>query len=351
MEWHAVDQLGDSWQATKQLLFPIRLRSWIVVAVVVFFVSGATGFNPSINIGATEWVTIPGEVSTQVGVHWSPGDPSSIVPGTLDERSQLLIWILFLIVLGAGLLFTLIGVVLGAIFEFVFVDIARTREIRIRGFFGPRIGQGISLLAFRIGVGLIVIGFVILTVLATLITAGLFLLLLLLLSPVLVLLSIGLWILLRFTTDFVVPVMIAEDSGIINGWREFWPELRSEWKQYGVYAVVRFLLGIVAAFATGLGFAAIGLLLAIPFLFVGLIGLFVLVAAIGAEFAGLVWALFLLLIFIATLVAVGTVLVVVPIQTYLRYYSLFVLGAITPSFDVVASIRERLPTEDPASDY
>lgn len=109
--------------------------------------------------------------------------------------------------------------------------------------------------------------------------------------------------------------------------------------QYGVYALVRLFLGIVAGVLAGFGFVAIGIVLTIPFRIVAAI-----IYLVFEVIAGLLTITIIVLVVIGILYDIsvflaGITFVQVPIQTYLRYYSLFVLGSVTPEFDMVGPFQ------------
>lgn len=170
-------------------------------------------------------------------------------------------------------------------------------------------------------------------------TGGLFVVALVLFAPALLLVGAALWLVLRLTTDFVVPAMIVEGTGVVGGWRSFWPELRANWRQYGVYAITRFVLGAVGGVVAAIGFAAAAVVLAIPFGIVGVPVTVLLVQVLGLTLLGVAFGAAVVVLFALSVLVAGTTFVQVPIQTYLRYYSLLVLGAITPAYDLVADVR------------
>lgn len=330
MVWHAIDVLDDAFEATKQLLLPFSVRKWLTLAVVAFFVSGTTGFNLNFNLGSWD-VPAPGTGGAPTG-----GIGEVIAAG---GSVQLLLALLGGVVALAVLVALLY---VAAVLEFVFVEIAARQAVRLREFVGESTRRGLSLFGFRLVIGLISLAGVVFFGAMAAIGNEAVLVALVLLLPVAVLLGVGLWVLTRLTTDFVVPVMIAEDAGVVQGWRAFWPALRADWKQYGLYVVVRILLGAVAAVVAGIGFSVVGLVLGIPFAVVGIVAYTLLVSLLGVQIFGLVVVAGLTLLFVVALVAIGTTLIQVPLQTYLRYYSLFVLGAVTPRYDLVGEVRSAI---------
>lgn len=333
MVWYAVDQLRPTFEATKEFLLPFELRRWLVLAVIAFFVSGASGGNPSPSTTAWE-----GSSEGPPVVEQPPVD----APQLLSALDIVMVALAIAIVaaLGLSLLFV------GAVMEFTFVRVVVDREVRIRGYFSENLRQGASLLAFRFGVGLVALALFALPVIAFLVFPGLFAILLaVVLVPFLLVVAVTLWVGLRFTADFVVPIMLLDDAGILTGWRTFWPALVDGWKQYGIYAAVRLLLGIGAGILAGLGFVVVGIVLAIPFGLVGIVLYLVVGVAAGLSSAVFTALLALGLLYLIAFVVAAMTFVQVPIQTYLRYYSLFVLGRITPRFDAVEPLRSPADSE------
>jgi hypothetical protein len=139
-----------------------------------------------------------------------------------------------------------------------------------------------------------------------------------------------------FTTAFVVPVMLLEDRTVLGGWRRFWPTLRGRLDEYAWYVLMGFLLtlavGIISTTIVGFGAMA----LAIPFVLVG----GVVFVAGGATFSVPVLAVLgvLALVYVVLFLAL-VALVHVPLQTFMRSYTLFVLGDTNESFDAIPGLR------------
>jgi MFS family permease len=323
MALHSFDDVDDALDATREFLTPVDRRRWLRLALVVFFLGGTSGF-PQFNAASGG----------------SPGNGARI-EGLDAELLPAIAAVVVLLVL-LGLVFALVG----SIMEFVFVESLRTGTVRVRAHWGRHWPRGLRLFAFRILLGLaalLVIGGVVVAALSPLLLTGdvgTGVALLLVLSPVLLLLAVLFGLAHAFTTMFVVPVMLLEDRGVLASWRRLWPTVRGEWTEFAVYAVVAWLLGIALGIAAVLVAGVVAVVLAIPFLIAGV----VVWVALSGSTAALAIAAVLAAVY-GLLLAVAWALVQVPVQTYLRYYALFVLGDVNPDFDAVQEARARVRSD------
>jgi hypothetical protein len=136
-----------------------------------------------------------------------------------------------------------------------------------------------------------------------------------------------------FTTAFVVPVMLVRESGILDGWRAFFPTLTGQWKQYLAYAIAALVLNIAAGILAVIAVVVAALVIGIPMVLIG-----VAAVAVGGD------PVFVIVAIVGLVVVVGAVvltwlLVQVPIQTYLRYYTLLILGDTDRGLDPIPEIR------------
>jgi hypothetical protein len=325
MALHAAQNVGDAIDATREFLFPFELRRWLKLAVVALFIGG--GLNaPSGQVGGSSNTPAPnggGELPASL-----PADFITIIA----------------VVAAVAVVLALVFGIIGAIMEFVFVESIRTEEVRIRRYWSNRWGQGLRLFGFRVLIGLPVLALflgwmalffapLLTSVQFPELSAGVFLLGL----PVLFVVGIVVGIIYGFTTLFVVPLMIQNDSGVLAGWRRLWPSIKREWKQYGAFAligaVLTFVVGLIASMAVGL--AAVVLL--IPFAIVGAL----VYLALSFSSVGTALLAVLAVLFVAMLVVIWA-LVQVPIVAYLRYYALLVLGDIEAEFDIIPDQREAI---------
>ncbi|MDD4253185.1 MAG: hypothetical protein PHT74_08600, partial [Methanoculleus horonobensis] len=126
------------------------------------------------------------------------------------------------------------------------------------------------------------------------------------------------------TTDFVVPIMIHEDCGVIEGWRRLFGMISENVMQTVVYIVTRLVLGLIAGIVQAILVILAMVIIAIPFILVGI----VLLAALQANYV-LLLALLVPYLIIAIPVAL---LIAVPFVTFFRYYGLLVLEGLAPGY-------------------
>ncbi|WP_053947001.1 DUF7544 domain-containing protein [Halolamina sediminis] len=330
MTLYALENVDDAIDATRSFLWPFDLGRWLKLAFVVFFLGGTGAVNPFQFGGGTSSTESPGE------------------PGQLPSYSEIVNaltpteWAIVGAIVGTILLLGLILGFIGAVMEFVFVESLRRERVSIREYWGARWRQGVRLFGFRLVVGLLslaVAGGAIVAALWPLFAGGQF-------SVAVLLLAIGValvvamisGLLTGFTTQFVVPVMVAEDRTVLGAWKRFWPTMTGQWKEYLAYAVLRIVLSIAVSILVGV-VTAIGLVvLAIPLVMVGIAGGVLL--SVSDIVGGAVLLVVVALFFVAV-IAISLV-IAVPVQTYLRYYALLVLGDTEEAFDLVAERRRAI---------
>ncbi|WP_135826228.1 DUF7544 domain-containing protein [Halorussus ruber] len=336
MSWYAVDSLDDALDATRAFLTPVDARQWLKLALVVFFLGNAGGGSPSAAGGSS---TGPG---TPNGGPPGPTGPMGFetdVPAELGEFLPVLLGVV-VVALVVGLLYALVG----SVMEFVFVESLRRQRVRIRDYASQHSGRAVQLFAFRVALGLLVVIPALVVVAGVLSIAGvgptLPVGLILVLAPLLALVGITVAVVDAFTVNFVVPVMISKNIGVIAGWKRFWPTLTGEWKQYGVYALVRFLLSIAVGIVASIIGSVVGAVLVAPLVVVGIFAVPVLGGPAGllANPIAVAVTVLLALSYFALLTAALSV-AFVPVQTYLRYHSLLVLGDTDRDFDLIPELR------------
>ncbi|TKX75187.1 hypothetical protein EXE46_04800 [Halorubrum sp. GN11_10-6_MGM] len=328
MTLYAVEAIDDAIAATRSFLWPFDVGRWLRLALVVFFVGGTGGSAPAQFGGSAS--TAPG---SQPGPPPQLPAPETVLPGGVELLAIGAV-VAAVVVLVLGLLFV------GSVMEFVFVESLRREAVSVRRYWRGRWRAGARLFAFRLVLGAVTLTLVGATLAPSLLPAlsgdapvavGL----VLLAVPVVGVLAVVSGLIGGFTTNFVVPVMIAEDRSLLSAWRRFWPALTGEWKQYAAYVVLAFVLRAAIGVATGVAVAFGALVAAVPLGIAGIVGVALLSVA---EPVGAALIAVSVLLFVVAVVAVALI-VSVPVQTYLRYYALFVLGDTDADFDLIAERR------------
>lgn len=304
-EMYAFSRLKDALRRTKSLLWPPEGGVWIRLAVVALFVGGG--------------ISLPNVFEYQ----YDGSDFAAGTAGTFPDIAPMVVLGVVALVLVIGLLWMLIG----ATMQFVFVDMLSTGDIRIRRFFGDRLGKGARLFLFEIA--LVVVMFLAIMALVFMLvgfggTGASTSFQILALKPVILVAALLFGLVFLLTTDFVVPIMIRENCGVIVGWRRLIRTIASSLWQTIVYVVVRFVLGLVAAIAQAILVILALVVIAIPFILIGIVLL-----ATLQENIMLLLALVIPYLIIAIPVAL---LIAVPFITFFRYYALLVLEELKPEY-------------------
>jgi hypothetical protein len=333
MALYALDDVDDALDATRAFLTPVDRTTWVKLALVALFVGG-----PGANFGGSQFSA------------GGDGGPGAMPPTDLGPRA----WLLVAGVVGLLLLLGLAFAFVGSVMEFVFVESLRNRTVTVRRYWGRRWRQGARLFGFRLVLGLFTAGAALLFAAPFVLpllgldvgvapTGGALLGLLFVLLPVFVVLAVVVSLVDGFTTVFVVPIMTLEDCGVLDGWRRLWPTVPAQWTQYLAYVVVGFFLSLFGGLLVAVVTAVLAFALLIPFGILFLLGAGLLVFV--AEPLGIaVFVVFGLLYALAVVAAAA--LVQMPVQTYLRYYALLVLGDVEPAFDLIPDQRRAVRAED-----
>jgi hypothetical protein len=330
MALHAVDDLSDAVTATREFLFPFTWGRWLRLALISLFVAGGSGGGSPPNMFQ---YTMGGPGPAGTGYH----------PGFSDIGTVLQQHLGVLVLIG-GLVFLLTLVLgwLASTLEFALLESLRQDSVTIRRYIRQFSGLGTRLFAFRLVFGLgvfLVIGAIALAIIwPVLMGVGRnFLFLLVFLAPVFLIIGLMAAIIYVLTTAFVVPIMLLEDRGVLSAWRRFWPTLTGDWKQILVFLLVGMFVMMVIGIAVGIVAAIAGILLAIPF------GLFFYLFVVGGA-GGIIGPIVLLLLAVplALVFFVLMAFVQVPVQVYLRYWALLVLGDVNATFDLIPAQRTQI---------
>ena len=352
MSWHAIDSVDEAIEETRSFLSPFAVGRWLKLALISIFVgTGGSGLgllnlpssipgddSPGNMTAGGGNVTTDGNITPPSGGEFAPGGnvtagapPTGEVPppSELLEMAGAELGLLVAI----GLLFVGIVLLLGLLTEtlrFVFYDDLQTDTVRLIKPAKRRFGQALRLYAFKLGLGLLTVGplagLVVFFAVAD-IPVGL------LVFAAAGLLTIGVMLLStivsRITNEFVVPTMVVTDSGVLDGWRRFWPVFRGQLSQFGVYLVVHFLLLLAVGIAQAiLSIIVYGIVLTIGGV-IGLVIVFGLFGGLSAAASSTAALVVLGLLALVTLLIGWVVLLPVQIAvlTYVTNYEVAMLAA------------------------
>jgi hypothetical protein len=310
--YYASGEISGAIDRTKNLLWPFQWGVWLRIALIALFIGGGGGFN------------LPGSSFDDVS-------DTGLAPGSFPDPGPDMLGLILLLA-GVVLLLALIWMFVGSILQFVFVDCLTSGQILLTRTFRERSGKGVRLFLFNIGIALIFIFIIAALALIFFLPMmggappgdALMISKLLLFLFLMLLLLIPIVLIALITTDFVVPVMVRDDCGVIAAWRQVAGLLASEWKQAVVYVLAKVVLGIAAFILMVIVLLIAVLITAIPFVILGF--------ALVVVFKGINAMFLLLLIPFGLLVILEALLIDVPIVTFFRYYSLQVLGRLDATY-------------------
>ncbi|OYR56411.1 DUF7544 domain-containing protein, partial [Halorubrum halodurans] len=278
MSWSAVDAVDDAVEATRRFLFPFSAVRWAKLALLVLLMGGGVRTNVSVPlVPDPEFVTGPGSPggsgtsgSTTGEPFFGPNGVGSELGGLGSVDATLLAG-----VVGVVLAVALAVSVASLSLRLAFYDALRTNEVRLWRPFVARLRQAFGLFVFSTLVTLVMAVPVAVAVVAEAdvgwgpadalgsAVAGLPTWAIGVLAALAVLLAAGVLLVLRFTYEFVVPVMVLRDEGVLAGWGRFLPTLRGSWVEFLLYLVVHFFLGVGVSVAESFVFLFVGGLVAV----------------------------------------------------------------------------------------
>ncbi|GAB7008629.1 DUF7544 domain-containing protein [Halorubrum trueperi] len=362
MSWHAVDAVDDAVETTRRFLFPFSLVRWTKLAFLVLLMGGGAGASSSVSTSIpsapggglrSQWVTDPDSGAVSVG----PFDGALSLDGTL------------LAAVGIGIvLFVAALSVCSLSLRLVFYDALRTDEVRLWRPFLSRLRQAAGLFVLSVFLGVTAALPVVLAVLVAVpgsdpvgwrpadafaesiarLFAGLST------GPTVAIGLLGVAVVLiaafalRFTYEFVVPIMVAKDTGVIAGWRRFLDTLRRGWSDVLVYLVVHFFVGVGISIVEGIAFVLVGATVVV------LAGFVLLLAAIplgglGALGGTTVGTAVLAIVVVASILLLAVFLLPVSVvtRTYRIAYEVSTLGGIDTGVALLhRDIDPNAPTPD-----
>ncbi len=299
--YHAFSAIDDAIERTKSLLWPFKWSVWWRIAVICLFTGGFGGFNfPS---------SFPGN---------PPSDLSGLEAGFWDIPEL----IIFLLV-AVGLI-ALVYLYFSNVFQFVFVKCLAENQFRLRKFFRENAGRGFRLFIFMIIMIFLVIAAVAVFLLSIFSSGGSF-------DPILFMAALGFFLLVIlavsiisiFTIDFVVPIMLKDNCGVIEGWKKCFSIVKESPAQSIIYLIMKVVISIVVAIFLLLASMIVIIAVGIPFLILYLL----MGIGLGLNLLNVV----VLVLFLAIIIPV-LLIISVPFSTFLRVYSLAVLEKLNSGY-------------------
>lgn len=326
-----VDAISPAFERTKNQLFaPFRFGHWARLALVCLLTGELTGGGGGWS-GASGWRMPPTH-----GTHPGSGFLTLFAPGKLP--AHFIAW--FLVGLLAVALFVLVMIYVSSVFRFILFDAVLNNRCELGEGWRRWQPQGTSFFLWQIGFGLctlaafaVVIGAPVFAAwraglfrhpdrhFAVLILGGM--VVLFLFFAVILLAALG----AVFAKDFVVPVMVLEQRGVLDGWRRVLPMLGQEKGPYALYVLMKIVLAIGSALLFGIIDFFVILALLIP---LGIAGVALFFLAKGA---GMTWnPLTVGVAILAGTAAIGLLVYVIsfvssPAMVFFQSYSMHFFGS------------------------
>lgn len=331
----AIGSVGDAVELTREFMTPAAAGRWARLMALALAV-GAGGASLSANVPPAS-PTLDPTYSGPTPRDVSAGDVEIPFEGVTEGQLLAAAAVVLAALVAVALLFGLVQ----AIAEFAFVEALRSGDVSLRRSVRRHLRRGIGLFAFRLALGAAALaavggaaGLALATGAAEEPAAAVPVV-----APVAAAAAVLAAVVDRFTSLLVVPVAIRRDCGVLAGWRRLRAAIAGARAEFLAFAVIQYALGAILAGATAAALAAVAAVLAAVVVLVAgalsLAGVPVLAGPGLAVLAVLVApALFGLLLAAAA--------VQVPVQAYLRYYGLLVLGDVDPALDLVAERRRRV---------
>lgn len=383
MSWYAIESVDAAAATIRRFLLPLGAAAWGKLAIVALFLSLPGGTAASVSLSGSLTSAAAGEylladlldpdrAAEDVIAEELPAaiaedeaiDEAAIDEAALDEAAAALAEAIAAIdpttVLAAlaGLAVILLAIAIAVeTFRFVFYDAIREHEVELVDPIRERFGQAIRLLGFKVGVVLVYSVPIVVLLWLSATTGAASGLLPGTGGPGLALAGLytavgGLLVLLvvRFTNEFVVPIMTLTDSSVLAGWRKLWPTVRSEWPQFLLYLIVHAVLVAAIRVAQSVVASIIFAVVAATAAVAGIVLVFGIAGSVAAAVESAVILAGLGSIGLLGLIAI--VLLMLPIRilviSYVAIYELSVLRRAEDSFDLLATIEAEAAT--PASD-
>lgn len=319
MGWYGLEAFDLAIKRTKKALIePFDFWKWIRLGIIAFFVGGGGMGTSNFNSPAS----------------WQDGNRKMETPSIQEVIDKLIqFWHQYQTYILIGLAFIifiiLLFTILSSIMEFVFVESLVTNRVSIRAYFRKYLHPGFNLFILKIILG---IGFLSLFVLAMIplfrqLLSGT-------INPGLILGSIlwlfGLALILHVLNGIIssfislaIPVVMYQEVGIIKAIKTVMGRFKEDWKQIGVYWIVRFFAWIAGAIVVGIATLILLIVILLILLIPALILYFILSALGQSPGSFLFWVVTIPYGLIAVVVMILFMLIVsVPLPVFMKYHLL-----------------------------
>ena len=305
----AIKAITPAIQCTRSLIWPLRVSRWFRLMIISFFIgTWLTGPFPDISIGN---FSILNNISGFELFTGYAGIISSVI------ASILMILLVFAFI--------------GSVFQFIFVDYLASNKKGLIQLFKNRWHMGIRLFIFNLIMLFIVaifagatFFFIATPILNTDIHEPYLLMQALAYTLIgLFILIIPVWILTLITNDFVVPVMMVRNSGIINGWKIIIKEFKGRWRDIFLYIIIKMVIYVTTGIILGFILLIVGLILGTPSVI------------LIPGFSGTISYGYVPILISTLLMTTATLIVMTPLITFLRIYSLIFLKELSISYSIL----------------
>lgn len=306
MTWHAVEAIDEALEDTKDMLLPFDFGLWTKLAVIAVLTGG---------VGAPNFF-MPGGYTDTGDTDYGTQNTSEMSMDGMDMNSLTGAAVagdvaVSAFVLAAVAIVSMLAVLMfyvSSVFEFIYYQSLLEGDVKIIDYFGENTRRGLGYFGFRVVFGLAVLLSVLAAVALALVNPLLIIFVILAGLPLLLLVAV-------FTTlvhDFALVDMLEQDTGIVDAIQKVVNEAVDEWKQFGMYVLLKFVIGAAVGMATVM-FALFSLLfVALPFALLGI--------AASMIFEPLV--VLVILAGILTWLALLLYVVTVPAKTFVYFYAL-----------------------------
>lgn len=262
MSWYALENLDEAMEKTKDLMLPFDLMTWTKIAIIALLAAG-------VGLPSAPSVPIQGDQGSNVYTPDSDFQTTPDVGTDLGEltgaatagETGLAAVLVILAVLFAGFF-----MYISSVFQFIYYQTVLDGKPSIIENFRKHAYRGLRYLGFQLVFLLFVLATLVIPLAGLSVNAALGLLLLILVWIPIV---IAAAVFSGLVHDIALLRMMEAEEGLIEAWRNVWPDIKGQWRQVAVYIVVKFFIGMAIGIATFMIVIAVVIFLLIPFGIVG----------------------------------------------------------------------------------